>query len=141
MKSLIFRTAFGSHHPRKCSRVRYPSYEAHSGLGLPVATLSDVRVEREILDNVLLVPWEGQFYIYKTVNRFFYDPSYTTILFEREISYLRLLRGVPIIAQLIAVVTSRTHFKMNIRNDDGPEVVTGKLIECYLNGTLGEATD
>lgn len=68
------------------SCVRYPPYEAYSGLGLPVATLSDERVEREILDNVFLVSWKGQLHIYKTVDRFSYDSSYTKILFEREVA-------------------------------------------------------
>lgn len=119
------------------SRVRYPPYDAYSEL--PVATLSDVRVEREILDNVLLVRWKGQSHIYKTVDRSFYDPTYTTI-FEKEVSYMRLFRGVPNICQLKAIVKSQTPFKTNIQ-EDGPEVVTGMLLEYYPNGTLEEAID
>jgi serine/threonine protein kinase len=76
-------------------------------------------VERDILDNVFLVSWKVQFYIYKTVDRFFYDPGCTTI-FE-EISYMRLFRGFPSIGQLIAIVKSQTPFKTNIQDDDGPD--------------------
>ncbi|RJE19309.1 Protein kinase domain-containing protein [Aspergillus sclerotialis] len=70
---------------------------------------------------------------------FFYDPSHTTI-FEKEVSYLRLFRGAPNIAQLLAIVTSQTPFKTNIQ-EDGPEVVTGILLEYYPNGTLEESID
>lgn len=119
------------------SRVRYPPCEAY--FGLPMAELSDIREEREILDNVFIVSWKGQACIYKTVDRFFYDPSYTTI-FEKEVSYIRLFHGAPNIAQLLAIVTSQTPFKTNIQ-EDGPEVVTGILLEYYPNGTLEEAID
>ena len=109
------------------SLVRYLPYESYTEW--PVAALPDIRVETEVFDNVFLVSWEGQSYIYKTIDRFFYD-STCTATFETEINYLWLIHGSPNIAQLTAVVKSQTPLKTNIQ-EDGPDVVTGMLLEYY----------
>lgn len=100
---------------------------------------SQISVWKERFSIMSFVSWKGQSFIYKTINRFFYDPSYTTI-FEKEISYMRLLDSVPNITQLAAIVKFQIPFKTNIQ-EDGPDVVTGMLIEYYPNGTLEEAID
>lgn len=119
------------------SRVHYPCCGPYSDLLM--ARLSEIQFEEDIYGNVYRVVWNGEQYIYKTVDHPFYYPRCTKI-FEEEVRYLRYCRGFPNVARLIGMVNSQNPFKTNI-HEEGPYVITGMLLKYYPNGTLEDAID
>lgn len=89
------------------SRVRYPSCGPYSDLLM--APLSEFQIEEDIYGNVFRVNWNGEQYIYKTVNHPFYHPGHTKT-FENEVRYLRRCQGLPHIAQFIGMVKTQNLF-------------------------------
>lgn len=120
-------------------RVRFPDYKFDGEI--PTRDLSEVKKERELAPGVhraYLVP-DGQFYVYKEVDRPLYEPRDTDIL-EQELRNLKLVRGAKFIVQLVAAVLSSNPYRTAREDDDDdPIVLRGLLVDYHPNGTLDGA--
>ena len=112
-------------------RVKYPVYTKDSTL--PEVLLEDISMEKDFNGSVFRVKQAGksQPYVYKKVDRPFYEPN-DTCVFLNELKNLKLLRGKPHIVQLCYVVVSNNPIFTH-----GSSLVTrGCLLEYYPLGTL-----
>ncbi|KAL9609465.1 MAG: hypothetical protein Q9167_005771 [Letrouitia subvulpina] len=115
-------------------RIIYPVYAKDS-------TFSDtpeenIYTEEDLNGSILRVKRVGdsQSYIYKRVDRPFYEPSDTWV-FLKELQNLKLLYGKSYIAQLRYIVFSSDPYQSSC-TDSGPLVTRGFLLDYYPYGTL-----
>ncbi|OJD26518.1 serine/threonine protein kinase [Blastomyces percursus] len=77
---------------------------------------------------------EDDDYIYKTVDRPFYNPTDTEVIRE-ELKSLELVQNIPNIVQAAGVVASTNPYATS-QHKDQPLVITGVLLKSYNGGSL-----
>ena len=117
-------------------RVKYPVYAKDSTL--PEVLLEDISTEKDFNGSVFRVKraGESQLYVYKKVDRPFYEPN-DTCVFLSELKNLKLFRGKPHIVQLRCIVVSSNPYQ-TISSRGSPLVTRGFLLEYHPLGTLDD---
>ena len=115
-------------------RIKYPAYAKDSTL--PEVSLEDILTEEDFNGSAFRVKRAGksQSYVYKKVDRPFYNP-YDTWVFLNELKNLKLLRGKSHIVQLCHIVVSTNPYQ-TIPTRVSPLVIRGILLEHHPLGTL-----
>ncbi|KAL9031844.1 MAG: hypothetical protein Q9196_000158 [Gyalolechia fulgens] len=115
-------------------RVKYPVYAQDSTL--PEVLLEDISTEEDFNGSAFRVKQagKGQSYVYKKIDRSFYQPNDTWVLLT-ELKNLKLLRGKSHIVQLGYIVVSSNPYQ-TISTRGSPLVTRGFLLEYHPQGTL-----
>ena len=115
-------------------RVKYPLLFRDATL--PEVLLDDGYTEETFNESASRVKRAGQSqpYIYKRVDRPFYEPNDTNV-FLNELRNLKLLRGKPYIVQLCSIVVSNNPYQTTPTCDNAL-VIRGFLLEYHPLGDL-----
>jgi hypothetical protein len=120
-------------------RIKYPSSPSPPSppsTSLPAIAVDNIKEVDDINGQVFRVQITGEEgeYIYKTLDRPWYEPSDTTS-FEVEMRDTSLFRGIPNIVQLIGVVVEKSIY-MTVQDNEAPDVIHGMLLKFYQGGTI-----
>ncbi|EXJ82238.1 serine/threonine protein kinase [Capronia epimyces CBS 606.96] len=118
------------------SRILYPPYTDDDSWP-PKILLSEIQTQDHITSSAILVQVLDNTrasYIYKPIERPFYEQSDTTVILQ-ELENLKQCRGRPYIAQLFAVIVSTNPFQTRTCANN-QQVIRGFLLEYYSGGTL-----
>ncbi|RDL37627.1 Uncharacterized protein BP5553_05060 [Venustampulla echinocandica] len=120
-------------------RVRFPFYD-RCGSSTPTKDLSEIRKKQQLSAGVyqVSVDYDETLYVYKEVDRPFYEPRDSEAL-EQELRNLELLRGTKGVVRLVAAVVSKNPYQTAETVGNTPTVLRGILLEYYPNGTLLDA--
>jgi tRNA A-37 threonylcarbamoyl transferase component Bud32 len=116
------------------SRVLYPPY-VHDP-SWPTRWLSDIQIEEDIVGSAFRVHVgkDKRSYIYKKVDRPFYQPGDTAVI-QQKLQNLKLFRGASNIVQLSAIVISTNPYQ-TMTLDENLIVIRGFLLEYHPGGSL-----
>lgn len=116
------------------SKVLYPRY-IHDP-SWPTIWLSTIQEEKHVAGSAIQVVLAGKqiFYIFKKVDRPFYQPWDTTVI-QQELQNLKLSWGAPNIVQLFGIVVSPNPYQTT-SGHDASVVIQGFLMEHHPGGTL-----
>lgn len=108
---------------------------------MPTTELGGIKTIAEIapgISNVIISPdLKKQHYIFKSIDKPFYNPIDTKIL-QQELQNLKLFRQSTSIVQLVSVVISTNPYHTGKSEVSGP-LLRGFLLEYHPGGTLEDA--